>query len=99
MMQYSCDLCGRVMQRERYEAKVEITAAFDPDEITEGDLDEDHLQSIAASIEELEHTGEFEIEETGPRKLRFDLCFHCMRRFVRDPLGRESARRLNFSQN
>lgn len=99
MMQFSCDLCGRVIQRERYEAKVEVAAAFDPDEITDSDLEADHLQAIAASLEELEDTGEFELEETGPRQLRFDLCSHCMRRFLKDPLGRESSRRLNFSQN
>ncbi len=99
MMQFSCDLCGRVIQRERFEAKLELTAAFDPDEITPEDLDSDHLQAIAASLEELDHTGEFEVEQTGPRKFRFDLCGACARRFAKDPLGREALRRVNFSRN
>ncbi len=99
MMQFTCDLCGRVIQRERYEAKVTVAAAFDPDEITPDDLEADHLEAIAASLNELADTGEFELEETGPKEFRFDLCPHCARRYVQDPLSRESLRRLNFSKN
>lgn len=99
MMQYSCDLCGRVIPRERYEAKVEIAAAFDPEELTEDDLDADHLQSIAESLEILDDSCEFDAAAVEPKTLRFDLCLQCMKRFARDPLGRESLQRLNFSQN
>lgn len=100
MMQFTCDLCGRVIQRERFEAKLEVAAAFDPDEITPADLDADHLQAVAESLEELADTGEFEIEETGPKQFRFDLCAGCVGKFVKDPLGRESYRRFKaFSQN
>ena len=100
MMQFTCDLCGRVIQRERYEAKFEVTAAYDPDEITPEDLDQDHLQALASSLDQLEDTGQFEVEQTGPQKFRFDLCPHCVGRFIKDPLGRESFRRFKlFSKN
>lgn len=100
MMQFTCDVCGRVIQRERFEAKLEVAAAFDPDEIVPEDLDEDHLQAVADSLDELEDTGQFEVEQTGPQKFRFDLCGQCVRKFVKDPLGRESFRRFNmFSKN
>lgn len=99
MMQFTCDLCGRVIQRERYEAKLTVSAAFDPDEITPADLDADHLEAVAASLDELADTGEFEIEETGPKEFRFDLCGHCAHRYVKDPLSRETPRRLRFSKN
>ncbi|MFV0444447.1 MAG: hypothetical protein ACK5Q5_12830 [Planctomycetaceae bacterium] len=100
MMQFTCDLCGRMIARERFEAKLEVAAAFDPDEITGEDLDGDHLQSIADELDELEDTSQFEIAETGPKKFRFDLCSQCLERFLKDPLGRESFRRFKlFSQN
>jgi hypothetical protein len=100
MLQFTCDLCGRVIARERFEAKLEVAAAFDPDEITSSDLDADHLQAVAQSLEELEDTGQFEIEQTGPKKMRFDLCGQCVSRYLKDPLGRESFRRFKlFSQN
>lgn len=100
MVQFTCDLCGRVIARERYEAKLEVAAAFDPDEITAEDLDTDHLQAIAESLDELDGTGQFEVEQTGPQRLRFDLCGPCLQRYLKDPLGRESFRRFKlFSQN
>jgi len=99
MMQFSCDLCGRVISRERYEAKLTVSAAFDPEELTAADLDSDHLEAIAADLDALEDTGEFELEETGPKEFRFDLCPACARRYVQDPLSREAKRRLKFSKN
>ncbi len=100
MLQFTCDLCGRVISHERFEAKIEVAAAFDPDEITPEDLDSDHLQAVAQSLEALEDTGQFEIEETGPKQYRFDLCNQCVHRYLKDPLGRESFRRFKlFSQN
>ena len=59
----------------------------------------DHLESVADSLEQLESTGDFEIEDCGPKKFRFDLCPQCWQRYSKDPLGRDSLRRLNFSQN
>jgi hypothetical protein len=33
------------------------------------------------------------------RKMRFDLCPGCFRKFVNDPLGRESSAKFDFSPN
>jgi hypothetical protein len=33
------------------------------------------------------------------KKMRFDLCAGCFRKFVNDPLGRESAAKFDFSPN
>ncbi len=98
-MQFSCDLCGRVIEHERYEATIEIAPAFDPDEILEEDLDQDNLQNIADALNALEDTGEFELEDTSPKRLRFDLCPHCAGRYIKNPLGRDPLRHLNFSRN
>lgn len=99
MIHYSCDLCGREIREERYTAKIEVAAAFDPDELTEEDLDTDHLDQIAESLAEMETTGDFDLEETGPRNFEFDLCPNCCRRFLKAPLGPARPTRLNYSQN
>lgn len=100
MIHYTCDLCGRSIQDERYTAKIEVSAAFDPDEITEEHLDGDHLQQIAEAIEEMDSTDEFDLEETGPKQFQYDLCQHCCRRFIKAPLRPPApALRLNYSEN
>lgn len=99
MLHYTCDSCGRDVSRERFEVRVEVAPAFDPDEIDEADLDADNLQKIAEAIESMESTGDFEYGDCGARSLRYDLCPACRDRFVADPLGQDSLRRLSFSQN
>jgi hypothetical protein len=99
MLHFTCDLCGRSIEHERYIARVEVGPAFDPDEVSAEDLDVDHLESVADSLADLETTGDFEVDDCGPQKFRFDLCPHCWQRYTKDPLGRETQRRLNFSQN
>ena len=99
MLHFTCDLCGGTIDRERFVAQVEVVPAYDPDDLTEEDLDEDHLKQIAESLQTLESTSDFEIDDFGPKKFQFDLCPHCWKRYLNDPLGRDSLRRLNFSQN
>ena len=100
MLHFSCDLCGRRLdERRRYVAKVEVYPAFDPDEIEETDLDADNLQELAAAIEAIEAGEPRPAEESAPHDYRFDLCPHCHKRYLKDPLGRDALRRLNFSEN
>jgi hypothetical protein len=99
MLLYSCDGCGREIPQERFVVRVEVVPAFDPEQIDEADLDTDHLEKIAETIEAMESTGDFEYDDCGSRSLRYDLCPACRDRFVADPLGQDSRRRLSFSQN
>ncbi|MEZ6065480.1 MAG: hypothetical protein R3B90_07150 [Planctomycetaceae bacterium] len=99
MMHFSCDLCGRDIGRERYEVQLSIGAAFDPDELTDQDLDADNLALVAEELEALGGTGEFVIEETGPKQLRYDLCVSCARRYASDPLARHAMRQPRYSKN
>lgn len=49
MMHFTCDLCGREMRPgvdPRYVVKIEAYAAHDPVEITDEDLDEDHIEAV-----------------------------------------------------
>ena len=99
MLHYSCDLCQRPIREERYVAKLELTPAFDPEELAPADLDTDHLEVIADSIAAMESTGEFELEDLRPKQFRFDLCPACFRRVMSDPLGGQVRRPFNFSKN
>lgn len=99
MLHFSCDLCGQQLSEQRFVVRLEVYPAFDPEEIDEENLDSDHLLEVSEMIEELEVSGEQQADDCAARKFRFDLCPECHRKFTRDPLGRESLRRLNFSQN
>jgi hypothetical protein len=101
MMHFSCDFCGKDMTPDeagRYVLKMEAYAA-NPTELTEDDLDADHVEEMARMLSELEDSDE------GPqvlplcKKMRFDLCPACFGKFVNDPLGRESASKFDFSPN
>ena len=99
MLHFSCDLCGQSLKDQRYVAKLEIFPAFDPEAIDESDLEADHLQEIAETLEEMEASGKYDIEDCGAKIFRFDLCTHCQQRYIKDPLGRDALRRMNFSEN
>ena len=99
MLHFSCDLCRRPISEERYEARLEIAPAFDPEQLSPADLDADHLEEIADSIAAMESTGEFEVEDLSPKTFRFDLCPTCYQRVLSDPLGGQARRPFNFSKN
>lgn len=99
MLHFTCDVCGQRLGDSRYVVKLEVYPAFDPEEVTDAQLDADSLQEVADLLEEQEATGALELEDCGTKSFRFDLCPHCRSRFVKDPLGRDALRRLNFSKN
>ncbi len=100
MRHYSCDLCGKdltVGADARYVVHVRVAPAPDAGELTEADLDADHVAAMAAFLEELEERGEAAVEP-ATATMEFDLCPGCRRKFVADPLGR-AGRALRFSKN
>ncbi len=97
MLHFSCDVCGCSLDNHRYVLQMEAYPAFDPDELQPEDLDEDHLQSVAETLEQAATVDE--LDDGSTQQFRFDLCAGCYRKFLRDPLGREAMRRLKFSKN
>ena len=101
MLHFSCDICGKDLQEgaTRYVVKMEAFAATDPAHLTTDDLDSDHVEEMAQILTDMEDG------EQGPellptcQKLRFDMCAICIRKFVKDPLGRDAANRFDISQN
>jgi hypothetical protein len=102
MLHFSCDLCGKELLVEedlRYVAKIEVYAAYDPLEITEDDLEDDHMEEIGELIKSMEHMDQQELEDQVYKSFRFDLCPECHKKFLKDPLGREASRSVDFSKN
>ncbi len=102
MIRYSCDLCKRELNPEedlRYVVKMEVYAAFDPTVAEAEDDDRDHLQEIQDILERLDDADSDQIGDDVYQQLRFDLCPQCRKKFIQDPLGRETSRLFGFSNN
>lgn len=103
MIRYSCDLCKRDLDPQddlRYIVKMEVYAAFDPASAGDDSDDRDHLEEIQDILERLEDTSNDQIGDDVYQQLRFDLCPECRRRFIKNPLGRETAAKaFGFSSN
>ncbi len=99
MIQYTCDQCGRVMGAQRYSVNIEVRLHENDELLTEADLDQDHLHSIAEEISQMDSTSEFQLPEPKVKTMKLDLCSPCTRRFEKDPLGRETRQRFNISPN
>lgn len=98
MLHITCDICGKEItlgDDHRYVVKMEVFAAHDPAEITEADLDEDHMEAVSQLLRD-----EDNLADPAPRykNFRYDLCPECHKKFVRDPLGKE-AQKFDFSEN
>jgi hypothetical protein len=104
MMHITCDLCGKSLrpgEDHRFVVKVEVFAAHDPSEITEADLDDDHMEAVSDLLQEMEDGREVEAAEPPYQHFRYDLCPECRRKFVANPLNREpaAAQKFGFSEN
>ena len=88
-----------VAAQNRYSVAVEIAPAFDADQFTAADLDQDNLEAIAEEISMMDSTSDFKLPEPFLKWHQFDLCPACAGRYQRDPLGKESRRRFRISPN
>ncbi len=101
MMHFTCDLCGRELRPgddQRYVVKIEAAAAHDPSELTEADLDDDHMEAVSQLLRDEEENLDAEMNEAH-KQFRYDMCADCHKRFIRDPLGKELVQKFDFSEN
>jgi hypothetical protein len=103
MLHVTCDLCGKELlpgDDHRFVVKIEVFAAHDPSEITEADLDDDHMEAVSQLLREMEDNLP-DPNDAAPtyKNFRYDLCPECQKKFVRDPLGKEAAQKFDFSEN
>jgi hypothetical protein len=97
-----CDLCGKDLTASgdpRYVVKIEAFAGFDPTEITEEDLDQDHMEAVSQLLRRDETLTPDELGAPVHKGFRFDLCPACHGKFLKDPLGKEFLRSFDFSKN
>src|SRR5436305_13063973 len=102
MLHFTCDLCQKELHTgddRRYVVKIEVFAAHDPAELTEADLDADHMEEVSQLLEEMGDADESEEIEPVAQHFRYDLCPDCRKRFLRDPLSKEASQKLHFSEN
>ena len=107
MRHFSCDLCGKslaVGYSPRYVVRVEGYAAPEPtDEPSDADVDADSVELMTELMERIE-SGECDdpaADDAPPTTARreYDLCACCYAKMLADPLGLESRRKLQFSDN
>lgn len=108
MRHFSCDLCGKSLPPggdARYVVRVEGFAAVEPPVLTDADADADTVEEMDAFLEELAENerlaDEGERTDDAPANARkeYDLCPKCYAKLLADPLGLESRRKMQFSQN
>ena len=102
MIHYTCDMCGKpllVEDQVRYVVKIEVYAAYDTMDITEEDLEEDHIEEMRELVEDMEDMTTEEVEEGVYKTLRFDLCPRCKAIYLSDPLSQKQGRRIGFGEN
>ncbi len=105
MLHITCDLCGKELRagQDHYVVKIEVFAKHDPAELTEADLEEDHMEAISQLLREMDDQEAADAIEPTRHNLRYDLCPECRQRFVRDPLNKdmskETAQKFDFSEN
>jgi hypothetical protein len=56
------------------------------------------MEAFGEMLREME---ESQTEQVPPasEQLRYDLCSDCRQRYLRDPLGKETAQKFDFSEN
>ena len=109
MLHYSCDLCKRPIDTAtdvRHVVKIEVFQAVEEGGGSgccgaEAEDMGDHLDDMQHMLEtiderDLHAEGDF---NGGAQSLRFDLCDACRTRFLKNPLGIKTGKKLDFSQN
>src|ERR1700749_5157708 len=58
MLHVTCDGCGKELRagEDHHVVKIEVFAPHDPAELTEADLDEDHMEAVGELLRQMEET-------------------------------------------
>ena len=100
MIHYTCDRCKRQIDtadQTRYIVQIDIQSSADePSYSIEDDIDQLHeLHQMLASMGNDADHEDGEHSHHG----RYDLCPDCHRQLLKNPLGRDAALALGFSNN
>jgi hypothetical protein len=78
---------------------MEVYAATEVNNTDESDDDRDHLLEIQDILEQMDDSESEAISGEVYQQLRFDLCPQCREKFLSNPVSREAATQLDFSEN
>src|SRR5882724_9898808 len=84
MMHFSCDQCGKEMRANRdprYVIKIEARAAHDPTELTDDDLDDDHMEMLSELLRDMNEGEESALLLPPRQEFRYDFCPDCYEKF------------------
>ena len=102
MIHYSCDRCQRLIESEeemRYVVRLEIEARMGENVFADQDEERDHLLELHEILERQDGEHESAVSDEVYRRKRFDLCASCYQEFLRNPLGQDIVKSVDFSQN
>jgi|SRR5579883_1310158 hypothetical protein len=105
MLHITCDLCGTELRpgQDHYIVKIEVFARHDPAQLTEADLEEDHMEAVSQLLRELDDAEAAQAIQPTRHHLRYDLCPECRQRYLDNPLQKDStkeaAQKFDFSEN
>ncbi len=76
MLHITCDLCGKELRagQDHYVVKIEVFASHDPAQLTEADLEEDHMEAVSELLREMGDAEAAEAIEPVRHNLRYYLC-------------------------
>lgn len=102
MIHYSCDRCSRLIETEdeiRYVVRLEVEAKLGDNVFADEDDERDHLLEIHEILERQDDERDSMIDDEVYARKRYDLCSNCYREYLRNPVGREISKPVDFSQN
>lgn len=101
MLNVTCDGCGKKLRtgEDHHVVKIEAFAACAPAALTEADLEEDHMEAVSQLLRDMEEMDDSSLPDASTQHRRFDLCPRCCKRYLNDPLGKETAQKFDFSEN
>jgi hypothetical protein len=101
MIHYTCDRCKRTMNPNsevRYQVKIDVQAIGEPDDLSPSE-DVDSLSELHQLLDGLQGDEDLSCDDAPSFLTQYDLCPRCYRQFSRNPLGRELAIAIGFSNN
>lgn len=106
MMHYSCDVCGRKIDEQRFVCRIEVYKPFDLEAVNSvvSPLDAlyddtDALDDMAEALDNFDEAGELEMDRERSKSFSFDMCPDCQQQYVKDPLAFHRPRRMRISDN
>ena len=93
MLHFICDMCGKGVLVEsdvRYEVTIKVKSAYDVMEITNDELKRDLKKEMNELLDKIKDKDPQEIEDEVYKVFKFDLCRECQRKFIKNPLVKQS---------